>query len=108
MKKDGNGIEVRKSPKAMEKLKTQIKCTKEILNTNNEAPLSVESIYKDRDFRSTITQQKFEEICGDLFEEALLPEKKILKHSGLKVEDHKLHAKIAGISPGISWQKGIR
>jgi hypoxia up-regulated 1 len=38
-------------------------------------------------FRSTITRQKFEELCGDLFEEALLPVKKILKHSGLNVED---------------------
>lgn len=83
----GNGIDVRKSPKAMAKLKKQIKRTKEILSANNEAPLSVESIYEDRDFRSTITRQKFEELCGDLFEEALLPVKEILKHSGLKVED---------------------
>lgn len=83
----GNGIDVRKSPKAMAKLKKQIKRTKEILSANNEAPLSVESIYEDRDFRSTITRQKFEELCGDLFEEALLPVKEILKYSGLKVED---------------------
>lgn len=83
----GNGIDVRKSPKAMAKLKKQIKRTKEILSANTEAPLSVESIYEDRDFRSTITRQKFEELCGDLFEEALLPVKEILKHSGLKVED---------------------
>ena len=47
----GNGIDVRKSPKAMAKLKKQIKRTKEILSANNEAPLSVESIYEDRDFR---------------------------------------------------------
>ena len=47
----------------------------------------MESIYENRDFRSTITRQKFEELCGDLFEEALLPVKEILKHSGLKVED---------------------
>jgi len=83
----GNGIDVRKSSKAMAKLKKQIKRTKEILSANTEAPLSVESIYEDRDFRSTITRQKFEELCGDLFEEALLPVKEILKHSGLKVED---------------------
>lgn len=87
----GNGIDVQKSPKAMEKLKKQIKHTKEILSANNEAPLSIESIYEDHDFRSTITRQKFEELCGDLFggdlfEEALLPVKEILKHSGLKVE----------------------
>jgi hypoxia up-regulated 1 len=47
----GNGIDVRKSSKAMAKLKKQIKRTKEILSANTEAPLSVESIYEDRDFR---------------------------------------------------------
>jgi len=83
----GNGIDVRKFSKAMAKLKKQIKRTKEILSANTEAPLSVKSIYEDRDFRSTITRQNFEELCGDLFEEALLPVKEFLKHSGLKVED---------------------
>ena len=47
----------------------------------------MESIYEDHDFRITITRQKFEELCGDIFEEALLPVKEILKHFGLKVED---------------------
>lgn len=83
----GNGIDVWKSPKAMVKLKKQVKRTKEILSATNEAALLVESFYEDRDFRNTITQQKFEELWGDLFEEALLPVKEIFKNFGLKVED---------------------
>ena len=47
----GNGVDVRKFPKAMAKLKKQVKRTKEILSANTAAPISVESIYDDRDFR---------------------------------------------------------
>ena len=40
--------------------------------------------------RSTITREKFEELCEDLWERSLIPLKEVLKHSGLKVDD--LHA----------------
>lgn len=86
-KQIGNGIDVRKFPKAMAKLKKQVKRTKEILSANTVAPISVESIYDDRDFRSTISREKFEELCEDLWEKSLIPVKEVLKHSGLKVDD---------------------
>ena len=50
----GNGVDVRKSPKAMAKLKKQVKRTKEILSANTVAPISVESLFDDRDFRFEI------------------------------------------------------
>ncbi|KAL4569956.1 hypothetical protein LXL04_025605 [Taraxacum kok-saghyz] len=86
-KQVGNGVDVRKSPKAMAKLKKQVKRTKEILSANSAAPFSVESLLDDRDFRSTITRQKFEEMCEDLWERSIIPVKELLKNSGLKVDD---------------------
>ncbi|KAF9679446.1 hypothetical protein SADUNF_Sadunf06G0015900 [Salix dunnii] len=86
-KQVGNGIDVKKFPKAMAKLKKQVKRTKEILSANTVAPISVESLYDDRDFRSTITREKFEELCGDLWDRSLVPIKEVLKHSGLKVDE---------------------
>ncbi|KAL6522982.1 hypothetical protein OROHE_016488 [Orobanche hederae] len=83
----GNGVDIRNSPKAMAKLRKQVKRTKEILSANMVAPISVESLYDDSDFRSTITREKFEEICGDLWEKALIPLEEVLKHSGLNVDD---------------------
>jgi len=47
----GGGIDVRKFPKAMAKLKKQVKRTKEILSANTAAPISVESLHDDVDFR---------------------------------------------------------
>ncbi|XP_022745877.1 heat shock 70 kDa protein 17-like [Durio zibethinus] len=86
-KQDGNGVDVRKYPKAMAKLKKQVKRTKEILSANTAAPISVESLHDDRDFRSTITREKFEELCGDLWDKSLIPVKELLKHSGLQADD---------------------
>lgn len=83
----GNGVDVRKSPKAMAKLKKQVKRTKEILSANTVAPISVESLFDDRDFRSTISREKFEELCGDLWEQSLVPVKEVLKHSKLTVDE---------------------
>ncbi|GKA41472.1 heat shock 70 kDa protein 17 [Tanacetum coccineum] len=86
-KQVGNGVDVRQFPKAMAKLKKQVKRTKEILSANTAAPISVESLLDDRDFRSTITRQKFEELCEDLWERSVIPLKELLKDSGLKVDD---------------------
>ncbi|MFS7944320.1 putative Heat shock protein 70 family [Helianthus anomalus] len=86
-KQVGNGIDVRQFPKAMAKLKKQVKRTKEILSANTAAPISVESLLDDRDFRSTITRQKFEEMCEDLWERSIIPVKDLLKHSGLKADE---------------------
>ncbi|MCL7024716.1 hypothetical protein MKW94_022437 [Papaver nudicaule] len=83
----GGGFDVRKFPKAMAKLKKQVKRTKEILSANTMAPISVESLYDDRDFRSSITREKFEELCGDLWEQSLTPLKEVIKNSGLKIDD---------------------
>ncbi|XP_034695723.1 heat shock 70 kDa protein 17-like [Vitis riparia] len=86
-KQVGNGVDVRKFPKAMAKLKKQVKRTKEILSANSVAPISVESLYDDRDFRSIITREKFEELCEDLWERFLIPVKEVLESSGLKVDE---------------------
>lgn len=38
-------------------------------------------------FRSTISREKFEELCKDLWERSLTPLKDVLKHSGLKIDE---------------------
>ncbi|GLT65162.1 hypothetical protein SLA2020_376100 [Shorea laevis] len=82
-----DGVDVRKSPKAMAKLKKQVKHTKEILSANTMASISIESFYDDREFRSPITHEKFEELYEDLWEKSLTPVKEVLKFSGLEVDD---------------------
>ncbi|KAF6989447.1 hypothetical protein CFC21_006780 [Triticum aestivum] len=71
----------------MAKLKKQVKRTKEILSAYTPPPISVESLYNDIDFRSTITREQFEELCADLWEQALSPIKDVLTQSGMKIGD---------------------
>ncbi|RZS20077.1 hypothetical protein BHM03_00052544 [Ensete ventricosum] len=37
--------------------------------------------------RSTISREKFEELCADLWERAFVPVKDVLRHSGLKIDE---------------------
>ncbi|XWS65414.1 hypothetical protein CRYUN_Cryun05aG0110800 [Craigia yunnanensis] len=37
--------------------------------------------------KSTITREKFEELCGNLWDKSLIPVKELLKHSGLQADD---------------------
>ncbi|KAH7290771.1 hypothetical protein KP509_30G063000 [Ceratopteris richardii] len=85
-KEIGDGVDLRNFPKALAKLKKQIKRTKEILSANTEAVLSVEGLHDNRDFRAPITRRKFEELCEDLWERALIPIKQVLEASKLSLE----------------------
>lgn len=38
-------------------------------------------------YRSSITREKFEELCADLWEQALVPLKEVLHHASLKVDE---------------------
>ncbi|CAA2982154.1 heat shock 70 kDa 17 [Olea europaea subsp. europaea] len=85
-KQIGNGVNIRNIVDAMAKLKKQIKRTKEILSANTMAPISVESLYDHCDF-STISREKFEELCEDLWDKSFVPVMEVLKHSCLKADD---------------------
>ena len=52
------------SPRAIAKLRKQVRKTKEILSANKEAPISVEGMHEDHDFRSSIKRSSFESLAG--------------------------------------------
>ena len=51
------------SPRAVSKLRKQVRKTKEILSANKEAPISVEGMLEDHDFRSSIKRAEFEKLA---------------------------------------------
>ncbi|KAL4458458.1 hypothetical protein ABPG75_013323 [Micractinium tetrahymenae] len=83
----GGGQDVRSTPRAMAKLRKQVVRTKQILSANSEAPLSVEELWQDRDFRATITREKFEELAGDFWERAAAPLRTLLERNSLSPAD---------------------
>ena len=53
------------SPKAISKLRKQVRKTKEILSANKEAPMTVEGMHEDVDFRSSIKRSDFERLAEE-------------------------------------------
>ena len=80
-------VDIRTVPRAMAKMKKNIKKLKEVLSANKDGFLSVQSLYDDIDFSSKITREKFEELAGDFWERATAPLKKLLEETGIKAED---------------------
>lgn len=75
------------SPKAMAKMKKQVRRTKEMLSANNAAPISVEEFYEGKDFQSSITREDFETLVSGFFERAAAPLLRIIERNSLKPED---------------------
>lgn len=61
------------SPRSMAKLWQAAEKAKTILSANNEASVSIESIYEDIDFRSAITREEFQEFNSDLMSKITKP-----------------------------------
>ncbi|GAQ90029.1 hypothetical protein KFL_005910055 [Klebsormidium nitens] len=83
----GGGTDVRASPKAMAKLLKAVRKTKEVLSANSEAPISVESLLDDHDFRSSITRRLFEQLCADVWTRALAPLRDVLAEANITAAD---------------------
>jgi hypoxia up-regulated 1 len=101
-------VSVADAPKAIGKLRKQVRKTKEILSANKEAPLSVEGMHEDVDFRATIKRDTFEEMLTAVgfFDRAVAPLKGIidmLPDFNLTLEDIHVVEVIGGATrvPGI-------
>ncbi|KIZ04287.1 hypothetical protein MNEG_3673 [Monoraphidium neglectum] len=81
--------DVRQVPKAMAKLKRQVRRTKEILSANSDAPFSVEELHEGRDFQSSIKRADFEELAekGGFWARAAAPLQRLLERNNLKPSD---------------------
>ena len=64
-----------------------MKRTKQVLSANTEASLIVEELFEERDFRSSITRDKFEELAGDFWQRAADPVVTLLQRNNLTAVD---------------------
>jgi len=80
--KEKHGTDLTKIPRAVGKMRKQVRKTKEILSANREAPFSVESLHNDIDLRSKITRDEFNALAGDVFERMTAPLRDIVAALG--------------------------
>ncbi|SCU90241.1 LAMI_0E01222g1_1 [Lachancea mirantina] len=65
--------ELKSSYKSLAKLYQAAEKAKLILSANSEATVSVESLYKDLDFKTSVTRQEFEDILEDSVLQSITP-----------------------------------
>jgi heat shock protein 5 len=84
MFKSKNGVDLKKDPRAFQKLKSEVEKAKRDLSSVHQVKITIEGIADGIDFQETITRAKFEELCGALFKKTLQPVQQVLDDSGMK------------------------
>ena len=84
MFKSKNGVDLKKDPRAFQKLKSEVEKAKRDLSSVHQVKITIEGIADGIDFQETITRAKFEELCAQLFKKTLQPVQQVLDDSGMK------------------------
>merc|ERR1719443_1231560 len=82
--KSKNGVDLKKDPRAFQKLKSEVEKAKRDLSSVHQVKITIEGIADGIDFQETITRAKFEELCGSLFKKTLQPVQQVLDDAGMK------------------------
>merc|ERR1712013_108225 len=83
-KKKNDGVDIKKDPRAFQKLKQEVEKAKRDLSSVHQVKVSIEGIMEGIDFSETITRARFEELCADLFKKTLKPVEQVLDDAGMK------------------------
>jgi heat shock protein 5 len=83
-KKKNNNVDIKKDPRAFQKLKGEVEKAKRDLSSVHQVKISIEGLVDGIDFAETITRARFEELCADLFKKTLDPVQSVLDDSGMK------------------------
>jgi heat shock protein 1/8 len=81
--------DVSTNQRALRRLKTACERAKRTLSTSTTATIEIDAFYDGKDFYSSITRARFEELCGDLFRSCLDPVEKVLRDA--KMDKSAIH-----------------
>merc|ERR1712054_244093 len=75
------------NPRALRRLRTSCERAKRQLSSSSTANIEIDSLYDGVDFYSSLTRARFEDLCGDLFRNCLIPVEKVLNDSKTSKSD---------------------
>mmetsp|Transcript_17035 Transcript_17035/g.25787 ORF Transcript_17035/g.25787 Transcript_17035/m.25787 type:complete len:673 (+) Transcript_17035:163-2181(+) len=81
------GVDVRKNPTALQKLRQEVERVKRALSSQMRASLEIDDLVPNYDFSETLTRAKFEELNHALFQKTLKPVKLALEDAGLEQDE---------------------
>jgi len=70
-----------KNKRAMRRLKTACERAKRTLSSSTQASVEIDSFFEGIDLFTSITRARFEDLCGDLFQNTLKPVEKVIQDS---------------------------
>ena len=79
--------DVSTNQRALRRLKTACERAKRTLSTSTTANIEIDAFYDGKDFYSSITRARFEELCADLFRKCLDPVEKVLRDAKMDKSD---------------------
>jgi len=78
-------LDVFTSKRALCRLRTQCEVAKCLLSSTSEANISIDQFYGGLDFHSSITRERFDELCLDLFQSTIEPVERVLRDANTDV-----------------------
>ncbi|XP_010458573.1 PREDICTED: heat shock 70 kDa protein 16 [Camelina sativa] len=84
--KEKYSIDVYTNTKACVRLRASCEKLKKVLSANAEAQLNIECLMKEKDVRSFIKREEFEQLSAGLLERLIVPCQKALADSGLSLD----------------------
>ena len=82
-------LDIRSSARAVRRLRSACEKAKRTLSSSATASIEIDSLYEGKDFYSSITRARFEELCADLFRGCLDPVEKVLRDA--KMDKSRVH-----------------
>ena len=89
LEKKGTTVDISKNDRAMARLLKESNRCKTILSANNLVASSVEGLLEGFDFKTSLSRQELQEMCSDLFSQAVDPIKAVLKIANITIDDIK-------------------
>lgn len=72
-------IDISTNKKSLRRLRTACEKAKRTLSSSTQATIEIDSLFDGIDYNTIITRARFESLCHDLFQKAMLPVEQVLK-----------------------------
>merc|ERR1711977_294426 len=78
-----NKADISGNARSLRRLRTACERAKRQLSSGTNATIEIDSLHEGQDLYSSITRARFEDLCGDLFQQCLAPVEKVLHDAGV-------------------------
>jgi molecular chaperone DnaK (HSP70) len=86
-KRQNDGMDISGDKRAIQRLRSHCELAKRTLSTQTTATIDCDALSGGKDFSTTISRAKFEELNIDLFKKTMAPVTQVLKDAGISKQD---------------------